>query len=83
LKLEVFMNAQVSELIETAKSTLKPEERFALAEAMLESLEDKSDFEVDQAWQAEIGRRVDEVEAGTAKYVTADEAKARFLKLFK
>jgi putative addiction module component (TIGR02574 family) len=77
------MNAQVSELIETAKSILKPEERFALAEAMLESLEGQSDPEIEQAWEAEINSRMNEVEAGTAKYITAEEASARIQKLFK
>jgi putative addiction module component (TIGR02574 family) len=81
--MEGFMNAHVTELIKTAKSTLTPEERFTLAEAMLESVKEPSDPQVEQAWATEIERRMKEVEAGTAEYSTSEEVYVEVKKLLK
>ena len=62
----------VAELSERAK-VLPPEDRARLAEELLASLEESPSAEVDVAWDAEIQRRIAEVEAGTARLVPAEE----------
>ncbi len=66
----------VSELSERAK-VLPPEDRARLAEELLASLEESPSSEVDAAWDAEIQRRIAEVEAGTAELVPAGVVFAR------
>ncbi len=66
----------VAELSERAK-VLPPEDRARLAEELLASLEESPSLEVDVAWDAEIKRRIAEVEAGTAELVPAEEVFAR------
>jgi putative addiction module component (TIGR02574 family) len=77
------MNAHVAQFIEHAKSALTPEERFALAEAMLESVQEPIDAQIEQAWASEIEKRMDEVEAGTAEYFTSEQVYAEVKKLLK
>jgi putative addiction module component (TIGR02574 family) len=77
------MNAQVTQFIEHAKSSLTPAERFALAEAMLESVQEPRDPQVEQAWSIEIEHRMNEVEAGSAEYFTSEQVYAEVKKLLK
>ena len=72
---ESAMADLVSELTERAKA-LPPEERARLAEELLATL-DPGDDDVEVAWEAEIRKRVAEVENGTVQLVPADEAFAR------
>jgi putative addiction module component (TIGR02574 family) len=65
----------VTELTERAKS-LPPEDRARLAEELLATL-DPSDDEVDAAWDAEIRKRITEIENGTVRPIPADEAFAQ------
>ena len=46
---------------------LPVEERAALAGALIESLDLEIDEDVEAAWSAEIGRRLERVDAGVAK----------------
>ena len=66
----------VAELSERAK-VLSPEDRARLAEELLASLEESPSSEVDAAWDAEIQKRIAEVEAGTVELVPAEEVFAR------
>jgi putative addiction module component (TIGR02574 family) len=66
------MSTLVEELSARAK-TLSAEDRARLAEELLESLQEDKDPEAEAAWDQEIGRRVAEIEAGTAKLIPADE----------
>lgn len=50
--------------------------RAMLAEKLVESVEGYADPGIQQAWQAEIARRVDEYESGTVTTIAA-EAVAR------
>ena len=52
---------------------LEYEERAELVEMLSGSLELSTDPEYVAAWDAEIKRRIDEVEAGTAKLIPVDE----------
>ena len=66
----------VAELSERAK-ILPPEDRARLAEELLASLEESPSAEVDAAWDAEIQRRIAEVEGGTIELVPAEQVFAR------
>ena len=62
----------VEELSRRARQ-LAPEDRARLAEELLASLAVEPDAEVDAAWDAELRRRIAEVESGTARLVPAAE----------
>jgi putative addiction module component (TIGR02574 family) len=49
------------------------EERSWLAEQLWESARTPAEREIDAAWEAEVDRRVAEVEAGTAVLIPADD----------
>ena len=61
---------------------LSAEDRSRLVELLLASLPEESDAEVDAAWDDEIRRRVDEVNASTARLVPADEVHAAARKIY-
>jgi putative addiction module component (TIGR02574 family) len=63
------------EAVEAQALKLSPEERAQLADRLIASLfEDK---EVEDAWAAEVERRIDEIEAGRSKLIPAAEAIAK------
>jgi putative addiction module component (TIGR02574 family) len=56
---------------------LSADERAALAHDLLASLDGPADADAAQAWEAEITRRLDELERGQVQTVDADEALRR------
>lgn len=68
--------ADRAEVLREALS-LTIEDRTVLAVQFLESLDGDSDPTVEEAWATEIRRRVDEIRAGTAELVDADEVFVR------
>jgi len=56
---------------------LPPEQRAALADSLLNSLDTDVDADVEQAWREEIERRVESVRNGTAHMVPWQEVQAR------
>jgi putative addiction module component (TIGR02574 family) len=56
---------------------LSTAERAALAHDLLASLDGPADADAAQAWEAEITRRLDELERGQGQTVDADEALRR------
>jgi putative addiction module component (TIGR02574 family) len=54
---------------------LPDEQRAALAAALIESLDDDVDAGAEAAWSAEIARRLQEVESGTAKTIPWPQAR--------
>jgi putative addiction module component (TIGR02574 family) len=56
---------------------LPTEARAALAGELIQSLEDHVDEDAEEAWSAEIRRRLDELDAGTAKTIPWREARRR------
>jgi putative addiction module component (TIGR02574 family) len=63
------------DVLEAEALKLAPEERARLADRLIASLSD--DGEIEEAWVAEVERRIAEIEAGRARVVPAAEAIAR------
>ncbi len=63
------------DMLEAEALKLTPEERAHLADRLLASLSE--DAEIEEAWAAEVERRVAEIEAGRVTVVPAVEAIAR------
>ena len=58
--------------------SLSAAERLHLATELLESVEPDSSEEIQQAWEAEIQRRIREIDSGQAKGRPWDEVKRDF-----
>lgn len=65
------MSTQLA-ILEAEALKLSPEDRVLLADHVLASLHEQS--EVEQAWGAEVDRRLAEVEAGDARLVPVERA---------
>lgn len=59
---------------------LDPDERARLAERLLDSL-NPADAAAQQAWRAEIRKRIRDRESGQVEAVTSEEARARIFRL--
>jgi putative addiction module component (TIGR02574 family) len=70
------MSTAVKKLFEEAMR-LDPEERAALTGLLIESLEPGSDEGVDDAWLAEIERRMAELDSGEVETVPWEELRSR------
>ena len=70
------MNARVGHLIEEALA-LAPDERSAVALALLDSLDGEDESTVTKAWADEIRLRKDALRSGASKAVPWSEARAR------
>lgn len=68
------MSSQV-EVLEAEAMKLTAEERARLADRLIASLSE--DAEIEEAWAAEVERRIAEIEAGRAPVVPAADAIAR------
>ena len=67
------MSPEVSELLKKALA-LRVDERAALANTLLDSL-DTAQGSVQEAWDHEVGRRIDDLGAGRAVTVPWEEAR--------
>lgn len=56
---------------------LAPEERASLMRLLIDSLDAESEDGVDDAWMAEIERRVEELDTGAVQSLPWDEVRAR------
>jgi len=63
------------EAIEAQALMLSPEERAQLADRLIASLFEHK--EVEDAWAAEVERRIEEIETGRSKLIPAAESIAR------
>jgi putative addiction module component (TIGR02574 family) len=68
-------NPAVEELYERA-SALAPADRAELAGLLLESIEDQPEEGVEEAWAAEIERRIADYRAGRVRMIPWSEARA-------
>jgi putative addiction module component (TIGR02574 family) len=72
------MTAEVSKLLEQALS-LSVEEQEALADSLISNLGGKVDEGVQAAWDAEIEKRIAELDSGRAKTTPWTEVRRRNL----
>ena len=70
------MSDLVIELSQKAQ-TLRPEERARLAELLLDSIHQSTDQTVEDAWDEELQKRIDEVDRGVARLISAEEVFAQ------
>lgn len=74
------MHADIKALIEAALK-LPPEARGAIANRLLDSLQDEEvDPDVEAAWKAEVARRVQELDSGKVKTIPWSEARQQILR---
>ena len=70
-------SVQVSEVLEKAL-TLSVQDRGRLIDRLIESLDEGPAEEgAEEAWASEIKRRVDEIRAGKARTIPAEEVRER------
>jgi putative addiction module component (TIGR02574 family) len=70
------MSPEVSRLLERALS-LTVEEQEALAHSLISNLGGKVDEGVEAAWEAEIGKRIAELDSGKARTTPWGEVRKR------
>lgn len=70
------MSERSEALLEQALK-LPVNERAALAEQLIQTLEPGADHEVEAAWQAEVQRRLSEVERGVAEMIPWEDVQKR------
>ena len=70
----ICMKSDLSEILKEAMQ-LPPEARAALASSLLESLDDTLDADAESAWEAEIAKRVKELDLGISTPIPWSEAR--------
>lgn len=68
------MTQEVSELLKQALA-LPSEARAALADSLLESLDDTLDASTEEEWEQEVNRRIADLDSGKVKPVSWAEAR--------
>ena len=71
------MSTTELEALRNAAMALSESERAKLASDLVASLDGPNEDEVAQAWDIEVCRRINEIEAGTAQLLDVDEVLAR------
>jgi putative addiction module component (TIGR02574 family) len=74
------MDAIPPQLLQTVLA-LPESARLDLAAELLASVEPQADEDYDAAWEAEIGRRVEQLENGTVKCIRWEDLRAELLGL--
>jgi putative addiction module component (TIGR02574 family) len=75
------MSPEANELFEKALG-LSVEDRGAIASYLIESLDEgEPDLDVEEAWQHEVARRVEEIQSGKAEPMPLLEVKLRARKM--
>ena len=72
------MPRDVKKILEDALK-LPPEARAALAGTLLESIDEPTDDGAEEAWAAEVKRRLDALDSGASSSVPWPEARRRIL----
>ena len=72
------MTSQAEKLLEDALR-LPPETRAALAGSLLSSLDEVADEDAATAWQAEVAKRLEEIDSGQVRLVSRDDAQNNIL----
>ncbi|MBX7060485.1 MAG: addiction module protein [Pyrinomonadaceae bacterium] len=75
------MTTQTAELMDVVDS-LPIDMKLELIDHLLESISPKTD-EIDEAWKAEVERRIDEVESAEVQLIPGEEVFARMRERYK
>ncbi len=65
-----------AELLKEALS-LPAEDRFALVDSLLDSLDSEIDSGAEQQWRMEIGQRLQEIDSGTVQTISWEDVQQR------
>jgi putative addiction module component (TIGR02574 family) len=77
------MSAEANQLFEKALA-LSTEDRGAIAAFLIESLDEgEPDLDVEEAWQHEVARRMEEIRSGKAEPIPLVEVKLRARKMLR
>jgi putative addiction module component (TIGR02574 family) len=68
---------QKSQVVLEEALKLSPDERAEVAEQLIASLEEAPDIDVEQAWQEEVQRRLQQIERGEVKTIPWEEVQRR------
>ena len=71
------MGSPALEKLRAEALNLPESERAELAHNLVASLDGPADSDVEQAWEAEILRRLAEIDSGTAKLIDREEFRRR------
>ena len=66
-----------SKTLQEAALSLPPEERAALAEKLLSSLDEPSDTELERAWLSVAARRARELDRGEVEAIPAEDVRQK------
>ena len=66
-----------SKTLQQAALSLPAEERAALAEKLLSSLDEPSEAELERTWLAEAARRASELDRGEVQPISADDVRRK------
>ena len=72
------MSSETTKLLEEALN-LPPEARAALVGSLLESLDDALDANAEAAWEAEIARRIQELDSSKIRLVPWSDARRKII----
>jgi putative addiction module component (TIGR02574 family) len=75
------MSPTAEELLKQALS-LDEKDRASVAGALIESLQQETDPDAEEAWDVEIRRRVEELESGTVEAIPWTEVRKRLFRGF-
>ena len=71
------MSAHTLEKIRSEALNLSESERAELAHSLVTSLDGPADQRVEEAWDAEVRRRLAEIDSGTAQLIDREEFRRR------
>lgn len=72
--------SEAAEKLKSQLAALAVDDRAALAQYLIRSLDDGPDEDVEAAWDAELARRGHQIESGKATGISADEVFAELRK---
>jgi len=72
------MSSEASKLLEAALK-LPPEARAAMAGSLLDSLDKVIDVDAEAQWEAEIARRLTDLDSSSTRLIAWSEARRRIL----
>jgi putative addiction module component (TIGR02574 family) len=72
------MERTVDDILQEALE-LPPAARAAIAGSLIASLEPESDDDAETAWEAEIARRIEQIDRGDVTMISWEEARPRII----